>query len=770
MSSSTSQSEYAFLKPDESGKLLGTLAHYAVVREMGRGGMGFVFEAIDSKLKRTVALKVMNQKIAAVPGSRKRFLAEARSMAAVHHDNVATIFEVGESGGTPFMAMEMLKGETLEAVNGRSKLMGFKEIIRIASQMASGLAAAHKRKIVHRDIKPANIWIESGTQRVKILDFGLALASTPVDQLAGRGAVIGTPGYLSPEQARSDPLDDRSDLYSLGVVLYQLSTGKLPIESDSIPEQLISILAHRPTPVNEVNSSIPQPLCDTIHKLLRKEPKSRFASASALEKHLVDVEKECEKNSELADAISRLQMGLDQVKQPNEERLVAEPEFDSLAGLPDPLAVETPVATVDQALQAAASQPTRVIGTPKRTGNPSAAKSKNVSTSNGIKPYIPLICVAALILLALPVMTYVFTGMGSSDDAYVIDIPDNDISSPGNNASSNDASQAAIAAESASETNTTQQGNNARDTDVAPEPMRSNEARDSRSKPEREALGNRSRRRRNKPQQESASKSGKPEFSAAPTASTSMAPSNVPQPGRPSSSDSVSMPRSNAPRPLEPTLTPIPKPTRLLTISSATGNGADAMVQAGNSEPMGENPSLGIRRRADKDANHSYVRFDLQEVADFKKSIMDVRLVLRTVAGKPASGAELEVYGIEGVGNWPEDRILWSNSPSDADATKPLQSFPLLAEHIEGISGAESDDVEDDVYEEAAISLRATMSTPGVIVVRSDQLTEFVKSADATTTIAIAGSWKHRLLRFISRDRDPSQAPTLEILLGDIGE
>ena len=166
---------------------------------------------------------------------------------------------------------------------------------------------------MHRDIKPANIWIEAEKDRIKILDFGLALASTPVDHLAGRGAVIGTPGYLSPEQARSEPLDDRSDLYSLGVVLYELCTTQLPIQAKTVPGQLISILAHRPKPVSELNPEIPQPLCDLIHRLLRKEPRLRPSSAAKLAEELDRVEQECHAKSEVAQAINKLQMGLSEV-------------------------------------------------------------------------------------------------------------------------------------------------------------------------------------------------------------------------------------------------------------------------------------------------------------------------------------------------------------------------------------------------------------------------------------------------------------------------
>ncbi|WP_161604681.1 serine/threonine-protein kinase [Roseiconus nitratireducens] len=312
-----SNPEYEFLDPpksaSEGGQALGTLGHYRVIRELGKGGMGYVFLAIDSRLKREVALKVMNQKIASTPGSRKRFISEARAMAAVHHDNVATIFEVGEQKGTPYMAMELLQGETLESFKDQAQRPDYQTLIRFAQQMARGLAAAHAQGIVHRDIKPANIWLDAKTGRIKILDFGLALAQTPVDQLSGRGAVIGTPGYLSPEQARSEPLDDRSDLYSTGVVLYELATGRLPLKAKTVAEQLIAILAHDPKPIVQLNDQIPKPLANLIHRLLAKEPRDRVASAAELDRILDDVAVECESTSEVAQAINQLQAGLQEV-------------------------------------------------------------------------------------------------------------------------------------------------------------------------------------------------------------------------------------------------------------------------------------------------------------------------------------------------------------------------------------------------------------------------------------------------------------------------
>lgn len=277
---------------------LARLGHYRILEVLGRGGMGQVFRAEDMRLKRQVALKVMNKKFSATPNSRIRFLEEARAMAAIDDDNVVTIYEVGESAGTPFMAMELLKGTTLKNVARNDKSNAIGDLIDIAKQLISGLAAAHRRGIVHRDVKPGNVWIESPSGRVKVLDFGLALASSPVDSLADSSSVIGTPGYLSPEQARSERLDDRSDLFSAGVVLYELACGKTPFAAKKIPEQLIKIVAHDPPRPDAINPRVPRQVADVIMRLLAKEPRDRFRSAAQCvdaltqAEHAIDAEKQ----------------------------------------------------------------------------------------------------------------------------------------------------------------------------------------------------------------------------------------------------------------------------------------------------------------------------------------------------------------------------------------------------------------------------------------------------------------------------------------------
>lgn len=264
------------------------IGHYRVIDTIGRGGMGYVYRAEDMRLKRQVALKVMNHRYSAAPNSRQRFLEEARAMAAIVHDNVVTIYEVGEKSGILFMAMELLHGSTLEPLIRGAARPGWERVLEIGSQLFAGLEAAHQRGIVHRDVKPGNVWVEQPSGRVKVLDFGLALAASPVDAMSDHGTVIGTPGYLSPEQGRCESLDDRSDLFSAGVVLYELVCGRSPFPAASLPEQLVRILS---TPPDPIDPQCPAPLAELILRLLAKEPRDRFVSAAACRQAFVDSER-----------------------------------------------------------------------------------------------------------------------------------------------------------------------------------------------------------------------------------------------------------------------------------------------------------------------------------------------------------------------------------------------------------------------------------------------------------------------------------------------
>jgi len=272
------------LSPPRSDGEIGRLGGYRVLRLLGEGGMGVVFEAIDEALDRHVALKAMKPRIARRADSRERFTREARAAAAVEHPNVIAIFHVHEDRGIPFLAMPMLKGEPLNERLKREKPLLLTLAMEIGRQMALGLAAAHKNGLIHRDIKPANIWLEPGDSdlapRVRILDFGLARTSTHDIHLTQSGAVMGTPAYMAPEQARSHVVDQRADLFSLGVTLYEMTTGMRPFTGNDAMSVLLSLGMDTPQAPNQVQPSVPQALSDLIMQLLEKDPANRPQGAS----------------------------------------------------------------------------------------------------------------------------------------------------------------------------------------------------------------------------------------------------------------------------------------------------------------------------------------------------------------------------------------------------------------------------------------------------------------------------------------------------------
>ncbi len=279
------KTDYPFLDPPLQSGDIGSLGAYRVLSLLGEGGMGQVFKALDTKLQREVALKVMSTRAMSNGAAAERFLREARSMAAIKHDNVATIYEVAEHRGTPFLAMELLLGKPLDVAIKQGESYTPQQIIALGRHIARGLAAAHARGIIHRDVKPANIWLEAPTGRPKLLDFGLARSAGINDSLAQRGAVAGTPAYLSPEQARDDPVDDRTDVYGLGVLLFELMTGKTPFDEPSVVGLLLAILT-KPLPQIAVSERAPEPLLNLVREMLAKEPGDRPASAIEVERKL----------------------------------------------------------------------------------------------------------------------------------------------------------------------------------------------------------------------------------------------------------------------------------------------------------------------------------------------------------------------------------------------------------------------------------------------------------------------------------------------------
>jgi serine/threonine protein kinase len=270
-----------FLGPPQGPDELGRLGNYRVLNVLGAGAFGLVLQAEDVTLKRQVALKVMKKSQAANEVNRLRFLREAQSAAAIEHDHIVTIYQVGQDRGVPFLAMKLLLGETLEARLNREGKLPVEEILRIGQEIAEGLAEAHERGLIHRDIKPANIWLEEGRDRVKIVDFGLALASDEKDaRLTQENYMVGTPMYMSPEQAEADvPVDHRSDLFSLGGVLYRMATGELPFKGKTTMAVLAALASKEPKPPGEINPDLPPALSELILKLLSKKVEERPKSA-----------------------------------------------------------------------------------------------------------------------------------------------------------------------------------------------------------------------------------------------------------------------------------------------------------------------------------------------------------------------------------------------------------------------------------------------------------------------------------------------------------
>jgi serine/threonine protein kinase/tetratricopeptide (TPR) repeat protein len=263
-----------------------SIAHYRITSKIGAGGMGEVFRATDTKLGRDVALKVLPVEMASDPERLARFRREARTVAALNHPHIVTIFSVEEAEGIHFLTMELVEGQTLDRLIPVTGLSGDR-IADVASALAEALAAAHEKGIVHRDLKPANVML-TNDGRVKVLDFGLAKEvreSEPNDATmtsAGRtavGIVMGTPAYMSPEQIAGRVLDHRTDIFSLGIILYEMASGRRPFQGASSAELASAILRDTPRPIGELRSDVTQELSRLIERCLQKDPQDRFASA-----------------------------------------------------------------------------------------------------------------------------------------------------------------------------------------------------------------------------------------------------------------------------------------------------------------------------------------------------------------------------------------------------------------------------------------------------------------------------------------------------------
>jgi serine/threonine protein kinase len=273
--------------PAVPGLLPGAVfSRYQILAWQGRGGMGVVYRAQDTLLRREVALKVLKQDWAAKPSVSIRFLREARALAAVRHDHVVEVYDYGEIDGVSFVTMPLLAGETLEKQLERQNCLKPSEVVRIGAELAEGLAAIHEKGLIHRDVKPSNVWLESPSGRVKLLDFGLARDTVDLERATVPGALVGTPAYMSPEQLNGREVDARSDLFSLGSVLYKAATGQLAFAAPTLSATLAAIGEKEPRPARAVNPSVPDGLSSLIEKLHRKNPQERPATALAVVREL----------------------------------------------------------------------------------------------------------------------------------------------------------------------------------------------------------------------------------------------------------------------------------------------------------------------------------------------------------------------------------------------------------------------------------------------------------------------------------------------------
>ena len=293
-----------------------TVSHYEILEELGAGGMGVVYKATDLKLSRMVALKFLPTDRHHDRSSVERFLREARTASALNHPNICTIYEIDEHEGAQFIAMELLEGQTLDRlIGGRPLPIG--TVLDLGIQIADALSAAHAHRVLHRDIKPANIFVTNRGQ-AKILDFGLAKIASPQDATrlsaavthlqkemlsTKQGVTLGTVAYMSPEQARGEELDARSDLFSFGVVLYEMATGERTFHGATTAVIFDAILNREPPTARELNANVPPELDDMVSKTLEKEPINRYQTAAELRGDLERVKRERELSASGARAL-----------------------------------------------------------------------------------------------------------------------------------------------------------------------------------------------------------------------------------------------------------------------------------------------------------------------------------------------------------------------------------------------------------------------------------------------------------------------------------
>lgn len=271
---------------------LGSLGKYDILRTVGHGGMGVLFEACDERLRRTVAIKVLNRALSSNATARRRFIREARAAAAVNHPNVVTIYAVEEHVNLPFIVMEFVPGNSLRERLRAQRQLDPLTALSISAQIAAGLAAAHAQGVIHRDVKPGNVMIESAG-RVKITDFGLARAASDNVDLTSAGLAVGTPAYMAPEQVSGNKPDARADLFALGCVMYAMVRGRSPFHGHNVLDTAHRVLHTAPPRLDAVVEDVPTFYADVVARLLEKDPARRYQSAAevadVLNRHLMQI-------------------------------------------------------------------------------------------------------------------------------------------------------------------------------------------------------------------------------------------------------------------------------------------------------------------------------------------------------------------------------------------------------------------------------------------------------------------------------------------------
>ena len=269
-----------------------TIGGYTVVRLIGQGGMGRVYLARDEQLRRDVAIKVLHPSKARDQAATRRFLREGRAAAAVDHPHVMTIHQVGEEQGLPYIVMQRLVGRTLKQARQAEGRLPLPEVLRIGREIAEGLAAAHRQGLVHRDIKPDNVFLQEPHGQVRIIDFGLARANADAGlDVTVDGSIVGTPAYMSPERVEGGTLDAKSDLFGLGVILYELLAGRLPFEGTSLVSMLAAIARSMPPDLETVAPDVPGPVARLVMRLIAHDKAARPADATAVAAELAALER-----------------------------------------------------------------------------------------------------------------------------------------------------------------------------------------------------------------------------------------------------------------------------------------------------------------------------------------------------------------------------------------------------------------------------------------------------------------------------------------------